>query len=688
MRLIAIIMATIISFMSSSICFADNNSNVKTYKFENDIKMSGVISSSEKFFNIEDNWNVKDVKLNLVFTKSELLDVDYSTITILVNDTPIESQRLSGKKEYKKETIIDIPNDVINEGYNKLTIKAYKTISDKVCRDDSNTANWLVIHNESSVNVNYVYKKASNKINEYENNYLNIDNGLNLQTSIVVPDNYSSGELSAGMILSGDFGSKIKYENFNFDFKLYSEFENKNNNVIFIGKEKNSPKEVLKLLSKEERDDLNKNCVIKQTPSPFNKNKMMLLIISNNDELLKNSAKLISSNDLISNLNKDSIIINENSDISDLIKKEDDNRVYLEELGYEDLVVKGPFSQEIIIDINTPKNKVITNNSKLNFKIRYAENLDFNRSLVTVYVNNVPIGSKKLSKDKSDNDLIQLSLPSEVAGKNYYQVKVVFNLELLDLACVTRDTDNPWAYISKESYIEFDYNDNTSLNFSNYSFPFIKEGKYNDIKIVVPNKLSSKELTNIAGIISYMGHDINSNLGDLSVVKENEINRKDKNSNLIVIGTPKNNSLIKDLNNDLNVKLTDDYRGFQSNEKIKFIGDYSSELISIQLINSPYKKDKSILAIASPNTSNLNLINKYLNDLEITKSLKGDTILLGEDGYVEDLNYHKTEDKKDKVEIENKKLNNQSKIFIAISLFLFVTIITSIILLIKKHKNN
>ena len=210
--------------------------------------MSGVISSSEKFFNIEDNWNVKDVKLNLVFTKSELLDVDYSTITILVNDTPIESQRLSGKKEYKKETIIDIPNDVINEGYNKLTIKAYKTISDKVCRDDSNTANWLVIHNESSVNVNYVYKKASNKINEYENNYLNIDNGLNLQTSIVVPDNYSSGELSAGMILSGDFGSKIKYENFNFDFKLYSEFENKNNNVIFIGKEKNSPKEALKLL--------------------------------------------------------------------------------------------------------------------------------------------------------------------------------------------------------------------------------------------------------------------------------------------------------------------------------------------------------------------------------------------------------------------------------------------------------
>lgn len=686
MKLIAIIMAAMISFASGGICFADNNSNVKTYKFENDIKMNGVISSSEKFFNIEDNWNVKDAKLNLVFTKSELLDVDYSTITIFINDTPIESQRLSGKKEYKKDTTIDIPNDLLNEGFNKVTIKAYKTISDKVCRDDSNTANWLVVHNETNVNINYDYKKASNKINEYENNYLNVDNGLNLESSILVPDNYTSGELSAGMILSGDFGSKIKYENFNFDFKLYSDFKDRDKNIIFIGKESNSPNEILKLLNKEEKNNLNKNCVIKQVYSPFNKNKKMLLIISNNDKLLKNSSKLISSNNLIKNLNKGTITINENSDISDLIKKENGNRIYLEELGYEDLTVKGPFSQEIIMDINTPKNKVVTNNSKLKLYMRYANNLDFDRSLMTVYINDVPIGSKKLSKYKSDDDLIELNLPSEVVGKNYYQVKVVFNLELLDLSCVTRDTDNPWAYISKESYIEFDYNDNKSLNFNNYPFPFIEGGKYNDFKVVVPNKLNSKDLTNIASIITYMGHDVDSNLGDLTVVKEKDVNGKDKNSNLIVIGTPNNNSLIKNLNNNLNVKFTKDYKAFESNEKIKFIGDYSSELMSIQLINSPYNKEKGILAIASPKTSNMELISKYLNDLSTTKSLKGDTIILGEDGYMEDLNYHQIDNKEDKESAEIKEFNNKSKIFIALSIFLFITMITSIIFLIRKYR--
>ena len=179
----------------------------------------------------------------------------------------------------------------------------------------------------------------------------------------------------------------------------------------------------------------------------------MLLIISNNDKLLKNAAKLLSSNSLISNLNKSTIIINEKTNIEDLEDKENINRIYLEELGYENILMKGPFSQEVIMDINAPKEKVVTNSSKLKFNIRYADNLDFERSLATVYVNDVPIGSKKLSKDKSDNDTLEFDFPSEVAGKNYYQIKVVFNLELLDLQCVTRDTDNPWAYISStDSY--------------------------------------------------------------------------------------------------------------------------------------------------------------------------------------------------------------------------------------------
>lgn len=687
MRLIAIILSILISFASTSLSFADTN-NVRTYRFENDIKMSGVISSTSKFFNVEKNWNVEYADLNLVFTKSELLDVDYSTITILINDTPIESQRLSGNKEYKKETTIKIPNDLIKEGYNEIKIKAYKTISDKVCRDDSNTANWIVVHSESNVNINYKYKQTSDLLSEYPNIYTNIDNGLKLNTTILIPDNYSSGELTAGMIIGANFGYKRKYDNFNIDFKIYSDIKdkNKNDNIIYIGKENNTPDEILNLLTDSEKSNLNDTCVIKQITSNFDNTKKRLFIISNNDNLLIKGSQLITSNDLVSNLNSNSIIIDKSTDISDLNKKESSNRIYLKDLGYENIMVKGPFSQEVIIDINTPKSKKIINGSKVKFDVRYAQNLDFERSLMTVYVNDIPIGSKKLSKEKSDNDTIEINLPKEVLGKNYYQIKVIFNLELLDLACVTRDTDNPWAYISKNSFIEFDYTDNDELSFNNYPYPFVKDNKFNDLKVIIPSNSGSNQLTEIANIITYIGRDVELNNGTLLVLKDEELKYNDKKGNLIVIGTPNNNSLIKSMNKNLNLKFNSNYNGFESDDKIKFIGDYSSRIASIQLINSPYDKSNKAMVIASTNISDLSITSKYLSDLALIRELKGDTVVIDRNGYVKDLSYNIKENIEEKDVSDRKQLNNQGKIFIIVALFLFITLTISVIFLIRKYK--
>ena len=685
MKIISIIISIIISFASSGLCFADNK-NVKTYKFENDIKMNGVVSSSSKFIDKKNNWNIKNAKLNLVFTKSELLDVDYSTITILINDTPIHSQRLDGKKEYKKESIIDIPKELIKDGYNEINIKAYKTISDVVCRDDANTANWLVIHKESNVNIEYDSKEIPNLLSEYQNIYVNKDNGLRLNTSILIPDNYSSGELSSAMILSSDFGKKIKYDNFNFDLKLYSEFKDENQNLIYIGKKSNSPLEILNLLTDNEKNNLNDTCIIKQVNSETHKDKKRLIIISNNDQLLKNASKLLSSDDLVKNLNKSSVSINKNTDINDLPTDKKSNRIYLEELGYENILLKGPFSQEIIMDINTLKSKVATNSSKIKFNIRYAQNLDFERSLATVYINDVPIGSHKLSKDKSDNDIIELNLPNDVLGKNYYQIKVIFNLELLDLACVTRDTDNPWAYISKDSFIEFVYSDNKDLNFNNYPYPFIDSGKFNDIKVIIPNNSKSTQLTNIANIIAYMGRDIYVNYGEFSVVKENESRSNLENSNLLIIGTPSDNSIIKEINSQLNLKFKTDYKGFESDNNIKFIDEYSSEVSSIQMIKSPYNKEKTAIIVSSTNPNDLSLSTTYLSDLNLTKSLKGDTIIVGRNGYIKDLNYNKSESTLKEEKNEKKKITSKSKIFIGVSVFILIIVIISVVFLILKHR--
>lgn len=687
MRIITIALSLILTFSNISLIFADNE-DVKAYKFQDDVTINGVIGSTERFFNVSQNWDVKDLKLNLVYTKSELLDVNYSTITVFINGEPVSSKRLDGDRKYQDKWQVNIPKELVKPGYNSISIKAYKTISDKICRDDSNTANWLVIHKQSDIELNYSLKSNSNEIKDYNSIFTNIGNEEYVDTTFVLPDKYNSNELSSIMNLSLNMGQKLKADNFKLDVKLKSNLKEYNNNIIYVGGTNDTSADFLNLLSNEEKNQAKNKAVIKQVISPFNKEKRMILIISDNSKSLKNATKLICNNELLNELNSSSFIIDETKDVSD-IKKDTKNKLTLNDLGYNDFLLKGPFSQETNFDVSIPKNKISTAGSILNLKFRYAKNLDFERSLVTVYVNDKPISSKKLSLEKADNDNLEVNLPTDVLGKNYYKIKVVFNLELKDLMCVTRDTDNPWAYILDSSFIKFDFKDNDSLNFKSYPYPFIDNQQANDINVVVSKNLNSSDLSNIANIIGNMGRDAVYNTGNLNVLTDSEFLNTNKKGNLIVIGTPDDNSILKDINKDLYIKFDKNFSGFENNDKIKFLDDkYSKQLSTIQLINSPYSKSNSAIIVSSLDKNSLSSSVRYLSDNNLTRDLKGDAAVVNRDGGIQDISFKENNTKDEEPEDNSAKfkLEKSSLTFVLIAGFLFLTVIISAILLILKYR--
>ncbi|MCR1875487.1 cellulose biosynthesis cyclic di-GMP-binding regulatory protein BcsB [Paraclostridium bifermentans] len=687
MRIITIALSLILTFSNISLIFADNE-DVKAYKFQDDVTINGVIGSTERFFNVSQNWDVKDLKLNLVYTKSELLDVNYSTITVFINGEPVSSKRLDGDRKYQDKWQVNIPKELVKSGYNSISIKAYKTISDKICRDDSNTANWLVIHKQSDIELNYSLKSNSNEIKDYNSIFTNIGNEEYVDTTFVLPDKYNSNELSSIMNLSLNMGQKLKADNFKLDVKLKSNLKEYNNNIIYVGGTNDTSTDFLNLLSNDEKNQAKNKAVIKQVISPFNKDKRMILIISDNSKALENATKLICNNELLNELNSSSFIIDETKDVSE-IKKDTKNKLTLNDLGYNDFLLKGPFSQETNFDVSIPKNKISTAGSILNLKFRYAKNLDFGRSLVTVYVNDKPISSKKLSLEKADNDNLEVNLPTDVLGKNYYKIKVVFNLELKDLMCVTRDTDNPWAYILDSSFIKFDFKDNNSLNFKSYPYPFIDNQQANDINVVVSKNLNSSDLSNIANIIGNMGRDAVYNTGNLNVLTDSEFLNTNKKGNLIVIGTPDDNSILKDINKDLYIKFDKNFSGFENNDKIKFLDDkYSKQLSTIQLINSPYSKSNSAIIVSSLDKNSLSSSVRYLSDNNLTRDLKGDAAVVNRDGGIQDINFKENNTKDEEPEDNSTKfkLEKSSLTFILIAGFLFLTVIISAILLILKYR--
>lgn len=691
MKKFVVLTVSLVLFFSN-IAFVDevkaDETKVKNYKFERDVTIDGVIGSNSTFFEVNKNWNVEEVLFNLNFSKSQILNGDVSSLTILINNVPIKSIKLNAKKDYKDTLKVLIPKEYIIQGYNEIKVKAYKTISDKICQDDSNTGNWMVIHKESYTSIRYKQKKLGNSINEYPYPYIEIEENFKLDTTLVVPDNMSRGESTAVFNLASEFGKITQNDKLQFDVKLYSEMKNwSDDNIIYIGKPENTAEEILNILSAKEQTLLSSNCIIKQINSPYNNNKKMLVVIGSNEEDLIKASNLLIDNRLSNQILSSSILVNKDTNIKTAGEQELNlGHMTLEDLGYTDILLEGAFSQQALFDVRIPKGRKLDNGSKIVLNLRYSDNLDFDKSLVTVYINDVVVGSKKLDRAYSDNDKLELKIPKDIDNKNYYQVKLVFNLSIKNLNCVTRESNNPWAYVSNSSYLELSTKENQSLSFESYPYPFVKNDKFNDLTVIMPDYSGSQAMTWMSRLGVNLGANMNSHEGNINVIRGKEFSNKYKDTNIIVFGVPLNSSVIKMINSNLNIKFNKNYSNFLSNDKISFIDDYGKNISSIQLIKSPYNNQKNIMVISSIDEKNLYLGMDYLLNKSQVNDLKGDTLTIDEYGEVKDLTYNTKINKEIKDSSRELNISKTAKVFFVVSFIVIVVAVILSMLFIKKYK--
>ncbi len=394
LRIIIIIIIVFLgNIMSGQNVIAAPNKS-KNFRVEKDMKMEGVFGNNVFFFNIDENWTIDNAYLNLIFTESDLLDKTQSTLTAYINDFPVYSIKVGDKKKYKESIKINIPKDKLISGYNEVKIKVYSRISEKTCIDDVNSGNWFIIHKGSYVHVDFKDREDTKTLKEFPFPYLKGSDENPANSMIMLPDNFPQGEITSAMMLCSNFGSKRKFDNV--DVKVYkaSEANLKNKlDIIFIGSKNNTPQNLLTLLSKEEINRLDKDAIVKEVISPYNPSKKLLLLISNNEKNMIKASKLLCSKDYMKQIDKDTIIVNDGMDVED-IKEEKANKVSLSDLGYSNVSLKGPFKQEATFNLNIPKDRFIKEGSKVVINNRYSKNIDFDRSLITVYINDTPIGSK------------------------------------------------------------------------------------------------------------------------------------------------------------------------------------------------------------------------------------------------------------------------------------------------------
>lgn len=647
--------------------------------------LKGIYSSSALYFYVPDYWDTKYVYAEIQYDISQLIEQTASSVTFSINNVPLESYRLEYKEGRSQLLYVKIPVSELTNGYNSFTVSAYaRLFNDEGCVDDYSDANWFSIKDTSYIRSGYECKDPENRISYYPYPFMSTANQSGEGLTIAVSDKAANGEIAAAMNLMGDLSSYTVDEN-DIQLCILSDLNKTNpTRTIVISSYDNLPDEYKKLVVRI--PDTSGNTTVSFADDA--KGNPLLIITSAEAEnlseavfMLMDENRLMQESGSGASVEKGSALLAVNSaKMSDMIA----GKYTLEDIMGSGLSYVGPFHQENFVYLPVSQDFILSDSGKVALKFRYSENLDFTRSLVTVYWGDIPIASKKLSLDKASGDELNFDMPSDTIGTTAASLKIAFDLEIADLICTPRQQNMPWAYISRESTIYLPPSSDITLSFDRKASPFRLSGKFNDVMIITSNQPSTNELNLLGQIVAMYGNGVEP-YGNLYVRKAAEFSQEDSDYNIITTGTYTGNSLISQINGNLNFKYSISGTGFESNEQLVLSKDYSGKISILQLLESPFALNRGLLAVTGSNEDSLLQTQEYLRDSVLRSKLIKDCAIIDNDFNLETFRFISNTNTETEPDLVTKFVRNKkSLIFTAIATSaMFMLLLAVIIILLR-----
>ncbi|SHJ86586.1 cellulose biosynthesis cyclic di-GMP-binding regulatory protein BcsB [Paramaledivibacter caminithermalis] len=667
------------------------------YRVNKDIELRGVLAESKWYFDVDKELEVIDFRFNLFLRLNELIMKDISYITVYMNNIPVRTMKLKDKDdELIKNWDIQIPDNLINKGYNELKIKTYSRISYSPCDDDENIANWVVVDRKSNYVITYSKEQIYDKISDFPKPFIKKYGDESMGIGVMIPQKYTEDEISAALTLIAHMkeykqGYNVKTTLFRRGDYQISEFES----MIYIGNFNDVPDELRNIIKINTKANKNDGYIYRGELE--DSNKPVFAIISDKGKSLINAVKALNNTELKAQMIDRHMLIP--WDFNTRIKEEKiDDYIYLKELGLNGIEVKGRNQQVTSIGIKIPFNEVLANEANINLKFRYSDNLDYEKSMVSIYVNGKPVGSKKLERDKRDLDEFKAYIPKELRRNNYYDIRVVFEM-IPDgiITCERYLASVPWAYIQEDSSFFVPKKERSLMLLEDLPYPFSKDNDIDITTIVMPDHPTKEDIEIAGKLAELIGIGVKNNEGVIRISKGAYYEEKYKNlnmlktpenyysDNLIIFGTPNENSQIKAINNSLWFKYDEGYTKILSNEKIELLPQTSQQSTFVELKPSPYNDEKGLMTITSLNKQSIIDALYYFKD-DKRGLLLGDAAIISRNGDL--LNFRFQKEAPKPIIEDNPLENKNTRDYIMFAGTVLVFMLIALILYLYKNQKN
>lgn len=653
----------------------------KTYQtvFGTDKTAQGKFTTTKQNFTIENYWDVSSAKAKLVYTITQLNEKEISTMTLKINDVAFYSFRPDKTDKGTRQIEVEIPKDKLKKGVNVLSVESfvYTDLPDGRCTIDDTPANWLQFDKTSAVNVTYSDKAFKQTIADFGERFTGIDTVKSQQGAVAVLENAGDTELGAALEGLSGFSSANTLEDKNIPFGKYEEANTRNgkNYIALFSSYDHLPAAIKSQIKADKKLETE---ALFQVVTAGNTN--TLVVTSKSNAALKKAGKLIANQNYLSQLGTNSKWLTTDEKIDTPANNVDKN-TKLTTSG-DKIKGIGHVTQDYFISM--PANRSASTGTEVSLDFRYAQNLDFEHSLVTILVNGKPIGSQKLSAKKANGDKVTFQIPSDLNVKGDFSVTVAFDLVLTNNYCgFISDSEIPWAYITPESTINLNTTEETDLLFEQYPYPFVADGDFNNAMVVVPDKLTTEDTDSLANIFNLLGRFHDGNRGSLTAVHAKNWDKAKKDANVIAVGTMNNNPVIKNANDDLYFQYDKTGSYFLSNEKISIEKNYGKGLGSVQLIKS---EGMQILAVTGPGTTQTELGSELIASKANLAEIYGDGAIVDNDNTIHSYRFKKAADTQDEsfgTKISN---NKEVTVFGAFALLTVVLLGVAVLLILRKYR--
>ncbi len=612
---------------------AEDGQLFKNYLLNRDIEFKGPLSSDRTYINVDKHWQVRKAWISLAVTVSDLSK--NAALTVYVNNLPINTELLA-QSEQSQILRLPLPLTALKEGSNEIRLEVSTTGSENneaVCMEETESGRWVLIRGTSYVHLNFSENAPTSNLNEYPYPFLKTSESPQAHSSLILlPDQASEEEIAAALRIAAGLGALAQDESTDLNMASYSQVtksELSKYDIIYLGGYDQAPAEIRSLLSESDKAGLSQGAVIFRGASPFNKEKTLMGITTQGDKSdLVDAARLFQNGDLMSQMDANVYQLRHGMEVGTLAAAAADQYV-LKDMGYGNgIYLEGRYRQQATAGIRLTSNRLVVPGAKAVVHFRYAQNLDFDKSLVTIYVNGVPVGSKKLTSENAQEDKLEVPIPENLISAGYVEVSFSFDLLLKNMGCDRLHDETPWAFVDGQTAIYLPSKGERALLLDNYPWPFVKDGRFNDTAVVVSSQPSKQELDFVAELFGFLGKEVKDNEGTLTVVKDSELKELDKRYNYIMAGTPSQLQAIRTINESLWFKYDDQFGYFQSNEMRRLLESFSRNLASVQLAISPVNPERGLLIATAPKQENLLHVKKYLTEPRFASNLLGNAMLV------------------------------------------------------------